>query len=1008
MRNFKLVSVVLIFAFGAGGAVAQGFGKSLVRNERFSWRVLPTEHLDVYYYEEEAFLAAWAAEVAEDAFTRIADAWDVDVKRRIPVIIYMSTRHFEQNNINPVIGEGVGGFSEPLRRRLVMPYDGSQRRFEQTMTHEMAHIMQFEILFPTFGAAFSSVSPPDWFMEGLAEYMADDWNPEGEMVLRDAVMTANIPDLKDLADFNYVENPYAAYKLGQSVLDYIAETYGEDAPVKILRAFEKSTLRRPDDALEDALGIKLADLNEDWKVWLKKRYWPLIGEKVQLKDFATQLTPKEDRRKNISYFKPQWSPSGDLIACLTVKERFLDIFLINAHTGEKFQNLTKGYTLSKYEYIMYLENGISWSPDGNYIAFVGKKDTYDQIFVLNVLNRRIARRFNPKFEDIVAPAFSPDGKKVAFAGIKKDKQDIWVWDMKTGELRAVTDDFYADGYPAWSPDGEYIYYASERENFHNIFRVRADGSAAEQITFGPAENISPQPSPDGKRLMFVSNRDGGIFNIYVMDLETREVGKYTDVVTGVMDATWSPDGQKVAFTAYEDGTYSVWTMPWGEEPVAPPAREEPKPGDYGYVTWVATYGANAGDPAGETAEPATATAAGGAREGESAGEAAKAGETVTEPPTVRDLVVTDALKDSRRYGIKFGADYIYTTFAYTTGGVFTNYTVFGMSDILGSHRLDFLFDLTTVASLEDVDVAVDYYYLTRRTSFVLSALTWQDYYYTYVAAYDRRISGGSVVASYPLDMRNRLDYGVYGYDQRDRFYYGWGEPPIPIRSANIVGALGRYVRDTSQWGYYHPTAGTRMSYTVWQTAPVTPNSLYYTEQVLDARRYIRISNRVSLAFRASAGVASGRDPQKFYIGGGNTLRGYPYYALYGTHFGLGTAEFRFPVLDYLVWPIEGFAIGGFRGLFFCDAGSAWGGFRYGSPWPDDHQWYTNKEDQKYDRFTFASSEGGWHLVHTKMAFGTGIRWWLGYFDLKLDWAWRTNLREVETPPRLHFTLAPDF
>ncbi|UCH78082.1 MAG: PD40 domain-containing protein [Candidatus Coatesbacteria bacterium] len=988
---------------------AAAFGKNIVHNEKFAWRVFATDHFDIYYYEEEEFLLEWTAELVEAAYDKMSDELEHDLSKRYPVVIFMSARHFEQNNISPVSGEAIGGFTEPLKGRLVMPYNGSQRQYEITLTHEIGHVFQFDVLFPTFGSLFTLNAPPDWFMEGVAEYACEDEAPEGEMVLRDAVMTANVPRLTNLHDFGMLPNPYLGYKLGQSVIAFLVEKYGADAPARLLHAFEGTTLRRSDSALDDAFGIKLADLDEEWQVWLRQRYWPAIGEKAQLGDFATQLTPKDDRREYISYLKPKWSPSGDLVACLTVKERFLDIFLVNAETGEKFENLTKGYALSKYDYLMYLQNGLSWSPDGNYIAFVGKKDTFDQIFVLNIFNRKVVRRYNPRFEDILAPAYSPDGKKIAFAGVESDRRDIFVLDVASGDVRRVTNDFYSDGYPSWSPDGEYIYYASERESFHNVFRIRPDGTGEEQLTFGDHENVSPAVSPDGARLLFVSNRADGVFNLFALDLATREVGRYTDVVTGVMDAAWSPEGDTVAFTSYENMTYSIWTMPWRDEPLQPLVLERPEPGDYGYEWWLARGGSNPGP--GEEIEIAIGEEPAGVATAfvgeEAAGEegAAETGEEASAPASVRELGPTDLTAETRRYRPKFSPDYLYTTFAYTTGGVFTNYSIFGLSDILGGHRLDLMFDLTTIGSYRDLDFAVDYYYITPRTWYMFSGITWQDYYVARNIAFDQRISGGSVLAAYPLDWRNRLEGGLYGYHRsRDYFY----EPEFLQRDDNMIGALGRFVRDTSQWGYYHPTAGTRLSYTVRQTAPVTADSLLYTEQILDVRRYIRLSDRVSLAFRAVGGASLGRDPQNFFLGGGSTLRGYSYYQIYGTRFGLGSFEFRMPILDYLVWPVEGMVLGGFRTLFFVDLGSAWGDYDNASEYPDDQQWFTDKEDQKYDRFTFASDEGGWHLVHAKMAFGTGLRWWLGSFDVKLDWGWRTNLRHVETPPRFHFTLGYDF
>jgi Tol biopolymer transport system component len=1035
---------------------AGAFGKNSVRNEKFSWRVLPTDHFDIYYYEEENFLLDWTAEVAEASYDEVSNDLGFDLKKRVPIVIYMSPRHFEQNNISPVSGEAIGGLTEPIKNRLVMPYNGSQRQFETTLHHEMVHEFQIGLLFPTFGSVFTVTAPPDWFMEGQAEYYCGDDSPDGDMILRDAVMSDNLPDLQYMSSFSMLPFAYLGYKLGQSIMEYLVETYGPDAPAELLQSFGASALRRPDGALEDSFGIKQDDLNEDWKVWLRKRYWPSIAEHDQLKDFATQLSPVDDRREYISYFQPNWSPSGDLVACMTIKERFLDIFLVNAETGEKFDNLTKGYALSEYEYILYMQNGLSWSPDGNFIAFVGKKDTFDQIYILNIFNREIVRRYNPEFEDILAPAYSPDGTKIAFAGVEREKRDIYVLDVATGRVDRVTDDFYSEGYPAWSPDGEYIYYASEREAFNNIFRVRPDGTDEEQITFSNYENRSPRLSPDGTRMMFCSNRDDGIYNIYVMDLATREVGKHTDVVTGVMDATWSPDGETVAFTAYEKFTYSLWSMPWLDEPVGEVAIERPGPDDYGYEAWLARYGDDPppvvepepepeaegeaeaaltseaegeivtgeelalavleAETAGEEVMPevpdpeeAETAAEEPLEEGVETGDADEGAEaeTYASPPTVRALTVSERLDDTRKYGVKFSPDYLNTTFAYTTGGEFTNYTVLGLSDILGSHRIDLLFDLTTIGSFHDIDVAIDYYYLTRRTSYIFSALTWQEYYIATDVAFDRRVSGGSAIASYPLNKRNRVEGGVFGYDRRTDYFYDPEERYIPPRDDNILGVIGAFVRDTTQWGYYHPNAGMRMSYTVRQTTPVTDSSEYYTEQVLDLRRYVRVSDRVSLAFRLAGGISTGRDPQNFYLGGGSNLRGYRYYQIYGNQFGLGSFEFRMPIIDYIVWPVEGLVLGGFRTLFFVDLGTAWG-FDPNSPYPDDHRWYTGKEDLKYDDFTFATKDGGWHLVHGKMAFGTGLRWWLGYFDVKLDWGWRTNLREVETPPRFHFTLGYDF
>ncbi|UCE28127.1 MAG: PD40 domain-containing protein [Candidatus Coatesbacteria bacterium] len=1007
---------LICFVITAVAASGYGFGKSVIKNERMKWRVLETEHFNIYFYEEEAFLADYAAEEAELTYARVSDDLGVELSRRIPIIIYMSARHFEQNTIMPIQGEGIGGFAEPLRRRVILPFNGSQRQFEDTLTHEITHQMTFEELYPTAGSLFGALAPPDWFMEGLPEHVADDWNPEGEMVLRDAVMYDYLPTLEEMDDFYYLPSVYLGYKCGHSLCDYIAETYGEEALADLLRTFARSKLRKTDDALDDVLGVKGDELTEDWHVYLKRQFWPQIEEKHQTKEFAELISPRDDRADKIAYFKPKCSPSGDMLACLTVKDRFIDIFLMNAETGEKFENITKGYTLSEYDYLMYLENGLSWSPDGNFVTFVAKKDTFDQLYILNVLNGKVATRFNPKFEDVVAPAYSPDGRYIAFAAQELDRKDIYLYETATGTVRRVTDDPYADGYPTWSPDGEYIYYASERESFNNVFRVRPDGSDMEQLTFGGSDNTAPDVSPDGSTLLFTSNRYDGIYNIFAMDLETRGVGRYTDVIGSVMDASWSPDGGKIAFTAYEDQTYSVYTMDAPDASLDSPAVERPAEGDYVYETAV-------GKVYSEPIETADVLSEGPitfegddyfyelSSEGVEVLGPAPKDEPTDEPgwdesyvETARELAAEDVLERSRKYGLNWGADYVYTTFEFTTGGEFRNYSVVGISDILGAHRMDIMFDLVSVSSYEDLNGALYYYYLTRRPTYVFGGSSWRYYGYASERSYYERQSGAFGSVYYPFTYRTRAELTLFGYYQQRRYSRYVDRPDIPDSNNNLLGAEVGLVRDTCQWYYFYPTAGSRMRYSLEQTIAVSASSLRYTRHTADVRRYIRISDRNNLAFRVVAGYNHGRDPQPYFLGGGLSLRGYKYNALYGTKMFLANFEYRFPLIDFIVTPIPGLIIGGFRGVFFTDFGTAWSDWDEASAYPEDHQWYVTKEDTRYKNFKLWSTDGGFHLVHAKMSFGLGLRWWFGYFDMMFDWAWRTDLREVDGPAEFHFTL----
>lgn len=76
---------------------------------------------------------------------------------------------------------------------------------------------------------------------------------------------------------------------------------------------------------------------------------------------------------------------------------------------------------------------------------------------------------------------------------------------------------------AVSPDGSALVFSL----LGQLFSVPTTGGTALQLTTGPCYNDDPTVAPDGRRLAFVSNRDGSEGNVFVTDLETREITQVT-------------------------------------------------------------------------------------------------------------------------------------------------------------------------------------------------------------------------------------------------------------------------------------------------------------------------------------------------------------------------------------------------------------------------------------------------------------------------------------------------
>ena len=107
-------------------------------------------------------------------------------------------------------------------------------------------------------------------------------------------------------------------------------------------------------------------------------------------------------------------------------------------------------------------------------------------------------------------------------------------------------------YPTLSQDGKFVAYASDRSGTGNLdiwIQQLKDGELR-QLTFGPSNNYEPVYSPDGSRLAFRSDRDGG--GIYLISTVG---GTERRIADNGQSAQFSPDGQSVAYwTGYVGGS----------------------------------------------------------------------------------------------------------------------------------------------------------------------------------------------------------------------------------------------------------------------------------------------------------------------------------------------------------------------------------------------------------------------------------------------------------------------
>jgi len=171
---------------------------------------------------------------------------------------------------------------------------------------------------------------------------------------------------------------------------------------------------------------------------------------------------------------------------------------------------------------------------------------------------------------------SPDGKRIVFTSGRTGSGDLYLFDLKTGELQQLTTSRATDFFPQWSPDSRDIVYTTGGKTSHNIHIIRNAGMVNERdevLVHWFFDDVLPRFSPDGKLISFYTtyNKERDPFNtkrwgimIIPSDGSAPAVGKelidYFHVSDVIKDNTqgtaWFPDNKHIIFAKSIDSDYN--------------------------------------------------------------------------------------------------------------------------------------------------------------------------------------------------------------------------------------------------------------------------------------------------------------------------------------------------------------------------------------------------------------------------------------------------------------------
>ena len=206
---------------------------------------------------------------------------------------------------------------------------------------------------------------------------------------------------------------------------------------------------------------------------------------------------------------------------------------------------------------------MEWTPDGKALLAIGATPgitTSTQIWFVP-LSGSEARPLTNDVNIYTSLSATADGKALLAvkAGVLSGLSVITAADPTAAQQITATGPYYTGVLGlAWTPDGKLIYTAKSAGGMDLWLRDADEGSTPKRLTSDNALALTLRLSGDGKRLFFSSNRVTGVFHVWMLDLQTKDLRQVTSG-NGEMFSSVAADG-KAVFYGVAAGV-GVWKAP---------------------------------------------------------------------------------------------------------------------------------------------------------------------------------------------------------------------------------------------------------------------------------------------------------------------------------------------------------------------------------------------------------------------------------------------------------------
>lgn len=546
MRPALFGLLLLLLSLGAKGqGTTADFGQNRVQYKTFEWSYFETEHFLTYFYLGGQDIGKYATIYSETVLDEIGKLLEYRVNTQIEILVYNDLSDLNQTNIG--IGMDVnntGGMTKIIGNKIFVYFDGDHAHLEEQLRRGIAQVFINHLL---FGTSFQEVlqnavllNLPQWYTDGLASYIGEDWNVEMEDRLRDGILSGKYKKI------NRLKGDEARF-VGHAIWHYVEMKYGKSSVPNLIY------LTRINRSLESGflfvLGGSVDDILTEWYNDMYSYYSGLETTNDVPSD--ANMIPKRNWVKR-AHYQPKMTDDGKYVAFVTNIMDVHRVHVVDVATGKRKRILKYGHKTTT----LVTDNSyplLAWSPDKKTLAIIYNRR--DKVFftLYDAETGKKEKREMAKFKFVHDFSFTDNPNLIVLSAVQNGQSDIFTYEVASTKLQQITNDYYDDLYPAYiNVQGRTgIIFSSNRvsdtmtnERFDTtllrrdldlfFYNMKTGGNMLSRLTFTDhTREVMPAQFND-TLFAFLSDKNG-IQNRFAGYFKTIEVGK--DTVVFFTDST---------------------------------------------------------------------------------------------------------------------------------------------------------------------------------------------------------------------------------------------------------------------------------------------------------------------------------------------------------------------------------------------------------------------------------------------------------------------------------------